>query len=286
MDYNIMILKQLEDKLKDGIEVIVHSIFNNSINILCDERMYVLQAEGFYITPMSCICKVSLDIFEKIKDNIRFGIRFINKKLYIGNLEFDIKILDKNLKIDKICKNDNLKKFFNVLETKLDIYDFDGALFNSFKVFRNNNEIESNKIVSKYFLNQLEFITSNQFDIKKLENFIGVGEGLTPSGDDFICGYIASLFFLGEYEKINILNNLLIEQLNKTTRVSQEYLYYALNGKFNEYVRQINDICNCNDFDNYILILDKVIENIIKIGHSSGIDFLIGLYFGLMKEGK
>lgn len=287
MRLKIKISEQLNENINKKTEMIkveIHSIFQNSINFLYEDRMYVLQPMGFYKTPLSCILELDLENFNLLKKQINHRFILSYEKFYIGEFIFDTLILNKNLKINKINEIENLRIFYNFLEKKLLTQKFSGVLFNAFIYLKNKNRKLT--ALEKYFLEKLELIFSKNFKIQDFEYFLGAGEGLTPSGDDFICGYLASLFFLGKFEVIKQIKNILEPQLHKTTRVSEEYLYYALMGRFNEYVFNLNELCNKKRLGNLLTEIDKEIVNIKKIGHSSGTDFLIGLYCGLVREGK
>lgn len=287
MRLKIKISEQLNENINKKTEMIkveIHSIFQNSINFLYEDRMYVLQPMGFYKTPLSCILELDLENFNLLKKQINHRFILSYEKFYIGEFIFDTLILNKNLKINKINEIENLRIFYNFLEKKLLTQKFSGVLFNAFIYLKNKNRKLT--ALEKYFLEKLELIFSKNFKIQDFEYFLGAGEGLTPSGDDFICGYLASLFFLGKFEVIKQIKNILEPQLHKTTRVSEEYLYYALMGRFNECVFNLNELCNKKRLGNLLTEIDKEIVNIKKIGHSSGTDFLIGLYCGLVREGK
>jgi hypothetical protein len=113
---------------------------------------------------------------------------------------------------------------------------------------------------------------------------IGVGEGLTPSGDDFNCGMLAAQFYLRGHTHADELKDQLISQImrriNTTTVISKEFLIYACEGKFSQMVKNVL-IKSQKELD----VTSEIIK-IRDIGHTSGIDFLTGLYFGLLKGGN
>ncbi len=113
---------------------------------------------------------------------------------------------------------------------------------------------------------------------------IGVGEGLTPSGDDFNCGFAAALIYLKGIGIADALLQIHQSELPKvwdtTTTISREYLMYAHEGMFNEWVIRLFDYC----FKGKDIV--PTLNEIKTIGHSSGSDFLTGLYFGLRAGGK
>jgi hypothetical protein len=111
------------------------------------------------------------------------------------------------------------------------------------------------------------------------ENFIGLGPGLTPSGDDFLAAVMASLYywaalmdrqFLG-YEAFN--QQLVDASRSRTTLLSAEMLRHAANGKLPERHRQV---LLALIYDSEVR-LSKRIADVLQVGANSGADFLFGL---------
>jgi len=74
--------------------------------------------------------------------------------------------------------------------------------------------------------------------IDAIAHLIGFGPGLTPSGDDFIVGFISSYHYLKK-SKFNLSINMndFVEQIlllykNKTTFISEMMIYEACKGRF------------------------------------------------------
>ncbi|GKV55080.1 hypothetical protein NCCP2222_10270 [Sporosarcina sp. NCCP-2222] len=124
-------------------------------------------------------------------------------------------------------------------------------------------------------------LTSDQ---KKLEQtlrfFLGRGQGLTPSGDDHLVGILAIHTAVGliSPEALQTLRNLVVKE-NLTTDVGREYLLYALDGKFSStVVKAASALTDKTD----IYTLEPVIEDLLDMGHSSGIDTVFGMLLGLL----
>ncbi len=117
---------------------------------------------------------------------------------------------------------------------------------------------------------------------KTLRYFLGRGKGLTPSGDDLLVGFLAfnsisnfvSSFFYNQLSE-------LIENESITTDVSREYIRYALRHEFSSTVTaMVNIIGDSNERvnDNF----HEIVDSLIKVGHSSGLDTLFGIFIGLL----
>jgi hypothetical protein len=121
------------------------------------------------------------------------------------------------------------------------------------------------------------------------EQLIGLGPGLTPSGDDFLTGFVGLLTIYikhsdtknsGFSHKINELQLHVTHCVQdaiknaKTTHVSIMALRGALEGWFSEPVRTLI-IELLSPEKNKI---NKKINDVVSIGHSSGSDILAGIY--------
>lgn len=106
--------------------------------------------------------------------------------------------------------------------------------------------------------------------------FAGRGQGLTPAGDDILTGYGAVLQSFGKAGKlIRVLKN---DRL-KTTDVSRAYLYGMEQGFANEiFVRLLEQFGG-----GVPKLFQETLEQMERIGHTSGYDTLYGMYLGLKK---
>ncbi|SES38173.1 DUF2877 domain-containing protein [Psychrobacillus sp. OK032] len=114
---------------------------------------------------------------------------------------------------------------------------------------------------------------------KVLRYFLGRGQGLTPSGDDMIVGLLAfdavsTTLSTCFYEKVSEL----IEGESITTDVAREYLRYALKQEYSSTVSNlINALADGNDSN-----FKKVLDDLIGVGHSSGLDTTLGILIGML----
>lgn len=104
---------------------------------------------------------------------------------------------------------------------------------------------------------------------------IGLGIGLTPSGDDYLAGLSAFLFLDGhpacKYRHLFI--SALRKGERKTTPLSAITLHETISQRYREVIyRFINQIVS-GDLSN----IQQAINNIKKIGSSSGCDMLCGM---------
>lgn len=276
--------EHLNELFNENIVFSVHSLFKNTINLNYKNTLISLQHKDLMLTPMS----IRLDLSPLEFCNMFFEksnlIYIRNRILYVNEVMFELN----NTRLVDLKINEDLN-----LDYKCNLYkSLNDYLLNSNK---NSEMIRAFKQLNGACLNQKSILSDYFYDIfKKLNSstmnndydqylpLIGVGEGLTPSGDDFLCGLIASTYFINvdEMKKLRIvLKEILPLHLNKTTDLSKAYLMKALEGQFMDGLISLYDASLKNED------VESLLNEISAMGHSSGTDFLLGLNFGLKLGG-
>ena len=112
-----------------------------------------------------------------------------------------------------------------------------------------------------------------------VHDLVGLGEGLTPSGDDFLVGLLAVLHVTGWLP--SICSPAVREQFCQcvrlgTSQLSGEFLCCALEGHFAEPVTMLlRALCTP---DTWAWQGDAA--TLAAVGHSSGVDAMVGIAFG------
>ena len=110
-------------------------------------------------------------------------------------------------------------------------------------------------------------------DKEAIASLIGLGPGLTPSGDDFLGGMLIALHICGEKSVKNYLFVQIESLIDSTGPVSSTHLYAAAHGEGSHSLHQlINFLLEGNDAH-----LERAIAAIDRIGHTSGWDALAGV---------
>ncbi len=109
-----------------------------------------------------------------------------------------------------------------------------------------------------------------------LVHLIGLGGGLTPSGDDFLCGVLAGLILLNQWESPfgHFLRDRINEHLSDTLDLSRAFLTLALQGQFSLPVQSLKTLDPGQEG-----LTQSLRASFERIGHSSGMDTLSGLYY-------
>ncbi len=104
-----------------------------------------------------------------------------------------------------------------------------------------------------------------------LSGLIGLGIGLTPSGDDFLCGVLAGLILTGheQHPFSSCLREAVASHLTDTNDISRSFLSCALEGHFSRPVKELV----------YASSPKEIQTSFGEVGHSSGMDTLCGILF-------
>lgn len=112
-----------------------------------------------------------------------------------------------------------------------------------------------------------------------LHGLLGMGPGLTPSGDDFFLGLATALLTDSKYAGIlkGFKEEILALSLTHTTRVSQAFICYFLANCYSWPVYKLVQAMNNRNLPEFV----KWLPHVGSFGHSSGQDYLSGLWWGL-----
>ena len=105
----------------------------------------------------------------------------------------------------------------------------------------------------------------------------GCGPGLTPSSDDWLCGYLAAL--PSAFRRDGTAALLAETAAEATNDISANLLRWAGKGYFSEDILALKR-CLCHDSG--AAERRTAMERVASFGSSSGCDFLTGFYFGLL----
>ncbi|MDN4608324.1 DUF2877 domain-containing protein [Sporosarcina highlanderae] len=132
-------------------------------------------------------------------------------------------------------------------------------------------------------LSDLINLVRNQEGTKAEEVFdywIGRGLGLTPSGDDVItgiCAVLSSIVGIDQTFIQQLISYLDDRGRKRTTDIALEYLLYATDNKFHSHLQGICYVLNQPMGSEFI----EAIDEMKKIGHTSGADTLLGVLVGI-----
>jgi len=150
------------------------------------------------------------------------------------------------------------------------------------------NDLFYSKIITKLCNIRKSFIKNDYENLgKEMRSLIGLGLGLTPTGDDVAIGFLAAWnacrkrdVNFGNFEKLT--NNLKEHYQGKTSRISEEFLFHALEMRFSDRVADFIQAFSNGGADQIVSSAAKL----FRYGATSGVDTGLGvvLGFGLQLE--
>lgn len=256
----------------------VHSAYKKTVNILCGSQLISLQARDTVASPLSLIS--SLTEPELFGLGIQAGDTavFSSEQIAVGGHVFRL----------GGCTR------WNPL-----LSDFDGAMCDIegrirfclnraagrggfAEMFLSETSREKSAPVKAAASDILHSITDElqagheNSAVDGLVSLIGLGPGLTPSGDDFLCGLLASSCFGAGFVRRHrdIIAGQILRALSSTNDISAAFLRCACGGLFSE---PVLELCGGGD-------IEQCCKDFLSIGHSSGADTLCGMLFGIIIE--
>ena len=114
------------------------------------------------------------------------------------------------------------------------------------------------------------------------QKLIGLGPGLSPSADDALSGFTAVLWWVSrslnkDIDRVKKINEAVVSCSGATTLLSQQLLRHAAKGETNERVEELLDAILTGEPPK----VESGIEEVLKIGETSGIDTVVGILVGL-----
>jgi len=270
-----------------GVLGTVHSVFNSSCNIKTHGGpLLTLQNAKIARTPMS-LCFPEIEDFGLLSlkpgqsvfyssgtQNLQIGRTVFS---LTGAREFSTQIV---IKKHKIRYSDYLRVVESVLRDEpANLYHLlmSQGYSTTLTAVQKALAQKISKAVEEIkegFLNQDEVLI-----IKGIDQLLGLGIGLTPGGDDLLLGLLTIVSMEEKYSIIieSLKDKILNLARTSTTEISYEFIAYFFRHCYAQPSYQL--IKALND-DNRIEFRDSL-PVIAAIGHSSGQDFLTGVYLGL-----
>jgi len=313
--------KILKEVLSRNIQGCIASIFNHSFNIETDERFLInIGAENLPMTPRSILLSIE-DFHEEIFPEIYSGLPFSTLKgsLYFPGIGLFISVQKaaqfnpkKNL-LKEILPKERVERNLSagaefIRRARKRIRGIDYSPLSDYFLCR-NGFISSTQGKPE----EITFTASKRRDLfygsdpklwKRIDSFLyairkhswdevtvalklilGFGPGLTPSGDDFLSGFIAAGIAVNQVrESISdsirrIIDKVREEADGKTTKVSISMIEDACNGDFAEPVWKFIRITLLSEEMSEI---ESACQRLWKIGGSSGEDLFNGLATGIL----
>ena len=250
-----------------GARVCVDAVFRRAFTLKSDESddLYTVFFAGGYNAPRA----MTIDLPPK-PDVVCRGDEgvVVDGELCFPQLTVklsDCKILDNFMAELALPTPEKVQSLENWLQSNARPGSFYGAT---------TGDVVNEAMVSQLSSARRDFQTAIQEGLPaeitdKAKKLIGLGVGLTPSGDDYLTGRLA--VFASSGRTVPGLEAAIIDSLERTTKVSQLYMKAALRREFAEPVREL---CRAMSDDD---VATAATETMINHGATSGQDVMTGM---------
>ncbi|WP_066308283.1 DUF2877 domain-containing protein [Bacillus sp. FJAT-29814] len=261
----------------------VHSTFNQTFNIHCleDGELYTIAGSKIDNAPNTFI--IDVDHVSSMKIEVNDKVYVVNKVLYIEDklaLSID-KAAAWQGQIPSYPSNvEVLKRNLMTMKEYLRIHGKAGGIKKPL-VTNSPFEAEMAEMLEKRVALFLDELLNNRMShaLPHAVSILGLGPGLTPSGDDFLVGLFTVLNMKNcPYNKWWLFCDAVTTKAKTLTNdISYMALKKAATGKVRESIISLLNSLLIGNEEDLILSLNKV----INIGSSSGTDIAFGLIYGL-----
>ena len=251
----------------------VESVFRRALNLqLEDGELLSIFAAGSPNAPFGLVGSHTVgQILAGVGETVQLSstaITFNTTAIATADCQFVSNRLDK-------CQlpmpsHECLEQFVQCIKAKARCGSFYGAMpndvFNSAQVIR----LEHYRSQLKRAWTQSSVV--NMSDATR--QLIGLGVGLTPSGDDYLVGLLLVLNHSVAADSVNlaIIKQSILDNLDTTTSVSQACLRAGLERRYSEPLRNLL-IAITNQMDSY----ESVLQTVLAHGATSGQDTCTGM---------
>ncbi|WP_246016356.1 DUF2877 domain-containing protein [Cohnella phaseoli] len=266
----------------------IHSTFTRTINIHCleDDELYTLACDQIDNGPNTLV--IDKERLDDIELAVNVPIYAENQKLYIGN-QLVISIDKASLWESKLPEYPSsleaLHRNMSKMKGYIDLHGKGGGIKKALEP-QSPFDAEMSKMIEERTLTLLAHILRKDMPeaLTSASRLIGLGPGLTPSGDDFLVGLFTVLNIPNsQLFRYRMLAHLVVQEAKTlTNEISFMALKKASRGQVREsIIHLVKSIFTGND-EEFTLSLNKV----LTIGSTSGTDIALGIYRGLEANRK
>lgn len=261
----------------------IHSIFDKAVNIKCRKTgdLYTLACNRLDNGPNSLMININIfsDSHFELTDNV-----FTNKNSLFIEDKMAISLNDINrwecLLPSYPIDETRLRKNLILLKSQIEEFGKCGGMKRNLHA-KNPFEIEmANMLKERAHSLLCSLVNNNVADaLCHANGLIGLGPGLTPSGDDFLTG-LMSTFHLPNCPCLSFQSfseKVVTSAQSLTNDISYMTLKMASVGKVRESIVTLLHLALTGEEEHLISALHEV----LKIGSSSGTDIALGLVSGL-----
>ncbi len=267
----------------------VHSVFLRAINLLAGEDLITIATAENSLMPYTLIS--SAVEFGSINTCVNQTVKISNNEISIGKcltIKLNGKIESSKLPLNHTY-NPESGKFLTNCQRLKEIFQNKRASGSFFiDDSASNYDKALQKILTENANNFCEAIKNKNKKaiIEAGKSLIGLGIGLTPSGDDYLVGFFAVMFYQNRQGCQEIAKAIIQNAKESTNIISATCLQSAAEKRFS--AKTINLIQSvCQNGRNQI---EQSLDQLLAIGSTSGTDITKGIldafFISTLKEAK
>lgn len=264
----------------------VHSVYKKTVNLQAGERLLALQAASSPMSPISMLTDMEPRDFEALPVQPGQQVSLSRDRIHISPLESPVTFLFRPKEVQSTRLTSPPPQFPRDELLSQIRQALNGSQAGIFRLlFSDSTDRQAVKPGGEYSL----ILTAAQNRIRQcgtgleqgiwgdaaqsLAGLIGLGIGLTPSGDDFLCGVLAGLILRGKenHPFALSLRREITSRRFDTNDISRAFLDCSVQCHFSPAVNSLADLPSA----------EGILKVFSAIGHSSGIDTLCGVAYGL-----
>jgi len=274
----------------------IHSVFDRVINIMsADESRFFSIASADLIQAPQMMQTDDRQMFSHMQQSAQTGDPVMiaeNHRIRAGGVSWSYHgamAWNGTLSSGDTGTHAQRETFLKSIRSFIFAHANDGGLRSAYlQLFSSNHTSggENLMIYTNAFFENLQNLdraiqTGSEQDILQAGNrFVGLGVGLTPSGDDFLLGCLTLWqYFRSPLFPLYQKNHWIEKVRERTTTFSYFMLDHCINGFVNDAFVRL-----CKDWQN--TCIHRQLEAFLKIGSTSGLDMLIGACFALQYTDK
>lgn len=257
----------------------VHSVYRKTVNLSFNGQILALQAAGSPLSPISLITDLTAGEINALGISPGDPVLVQDCVIVVGGVKFDFSAASRQ----DLRLSTSLSPQMRIYLKAEILHALSCRDAGSFELLFANRPANKTRIeetpflmvAQKRFTDTKHFLQEGNWSdaATTLRALIGLGLGLTPGGDDFLCGVLAGLILAGQtaHPFASCLASQIREHLADTNDISAAFLSCALIGQFSLAVNRLTSIPSS----------EEILSIFCEIGHSSGTDTLCGVYFAL-----
>ena len=255
---------------------IIHSVYRKTINLSLNGQLLALQTYTSPLSPLSLITKLNAEQMECLPVKEGDPVKIQNGVLSLHHccmFSWNAAYIH-NLKLSEQIPKTQIPSLTSLIRETLSMQSAGGFEL----LFTDKIPPDDTLILvaaRKYLSKTRTYLLQRHWNEAShtLCRLIGLGLGLTPSGDDFLCGVLAGLHLCGllSHPFYPALSSQIQVHLTDTNDISAAFLHCALQGQFSLAVNRLPSMISAS----------QILSVFREIGHSSGTDTLCGIYYVL-----